>query len=56
VIVVEKKKKKLAIDHDHATKEFRGWICQNCNTSLGIFKDDINLLNKVKEYLKNGNV
>lgn len=51
-----KKEEKLAIDHDHATKEFRGWICQNCNTSLGIFKDDINLLNKVKEYLKNGNV
>ncbi|KKL77087.1 hypothetical protein LCGC14_2038410 [marine sediment metagenome] len=32
--------KKLHYDHDHATGEFRGWLCQPCNTGLGMFKDD----------------
>ena len=31
--------KKLHYDHDHATGEFRGWLCQLCNTGLGMFKD-----------------
>jgi hypothetical protein len=22
-------------DHDHKTKQFRGWICKKCNTGLG---------------------
>lgn len=22
-------------DHDHQTKEFRGWICKKCNTGFG---------------------
>lgn len=43
---------KLVIDHDHITGEAREWICDSCNTGLGRFKDDTEILSNVIEYLK----
>jgi hypothetical protein len=40
------------IDHCHETGKFRGWLCINCNTGLGRFYDDPNLLNKAIQYLQ----
>lgn len=53
----------LVIDHDHVTGEFRGWICGNCNSGLGFFKDNVEHLRQAVTYLddtqgeerKNGN-
>jgi len=39
------------LDHNHLTKEFRGWICNNCNVGLGRFYDDINIIKNVLTYL-----
>lgn len=41
----------LAIDHCHKTGKVRGVLCASCNTSLGGFKDDTNLLQKAIQYL-----
>lgn len=41
----------LAFDHDHATGEFRGWLCSRCNTILGQVNDDPELLDKMIVYL-----
>jgi hypothetical protein len=38
-------------DHDHKTGKFRGWICHQCNISLGMVKDKIDILHKMIEYL-----
>ncbi len=42
----------LVMDHDHITGGGREWICDSCNTGLGRFKDDIEILKKAIEYLK----
>lgn len=39
-------------DHCHATKEPRGVLCTQCNTALGLFKDDPARLQKAIEYLE----
>ena len=44
------------LDHDHETKEFRGWICNPCNTGLSRFGDSVETLERAIEYVKNGGV
>ena len=41
----------LAVDHNHTSGKVRGLLCSSCNTGLGQFKDNINLLKKAMEYL-----
>jgi hypothetical protein len=43
--------KRLSIDHDHVSKKVRGLLCGNCNTGLGMFKDNIEHLKAAIEYL-----
>ena len=45
-------RKKLFVDHNHATNKVRGLLCRSCNTGLGCFQDDINLLLKSTKYLR----
>lgn len=44
-------KKRLAIDHDHATGKLRGMLCHTCNLGLGAFKDDVLRIHKAAMYL-----
>lgn len=44
--------RKLSVDHCHKTKIVRGLLCINCNTALGKFKDNINLLESAILYLR----
>ena len=43
---------KLFCDHDHATKEFRAWICKNCNSGIGMLGDSEAGLRRALEYLE----
>lgn len=43
--------KGLHIDHCHTTGKVRGILCHSCNTGLGAFKDNTDLLQKAKDYL-----
>jgi hypothetical protein len=47
-----KKNKKLSPDHCHKTMAFRGWVCHDCNTTLGRMDDNPQFLINAIEYLQ----
>jgi hypothetical protein len=49
---VDRRKKRLCIDHCHETGKIRGKLCNFCNSGLGHFKDSVSLLTKATEYLR----
>jgi hypothetical protein len=42
----------LQIDHCHDKGVVRGLLCSNCNTGLGKFGDDIEIMERAVKYLK----
>jgi hypothetical protein len=44
--------KRLAVDHNHDTNEIRGLLCIKCNSALGKFKDNIELIKRAALYLE----
>ena len=45
-------RKNLSIDHDHATGRFRAFLCDDCNTAIGLFEDNPKLLKQAIAYLE----
>lgn len=43
----------VAVDHDHVTKKVRGLICNGCNKGLGLFKDNVKILQNAIVYIEN---
>ena len=46
------KEVELVVDHNHETGKFRGSLCGHCNSGLGHFMDNPQLLKKAFYYLK----
>lgn len=46
--------KRLHLDHNHTTGKVRGLLCTRCNWYLATIEKDETILNKIKNYLKNG--
>lgn len=45
-------KYKLHIDHNHKTNKVRGLLCAECNRALGLMKDDLNIIMRAFNYIK----
>ena len=43
------------LDNCHNTNQFRGWLCENCNSGIGKLKDSVELLYKAIKYLEGDN-
>lgn len=46
-----KKRNGIVLDHNHKTGKFRGWLCSNCNTVIGLSGENVNKLNKIISYI-----
>jgi hypothetical protein len=44
--------KAFCVDHDHDTGEIRGLLCHNCNRALGMFRDDVEALQRAQAWVK----
>ena len=44
-------KKRLSVDHCHTSGKIRKLLCQNCNTLLGMAKDNTEILKNAISYL-----
>ena len=40
-------------DHNHRTGEWRGLLCSRCNTAIGMFRDNVHLMQSAINYLNN---
>jgi hypothetical protein len=46
------RKTRLSVDHCHTTGKVRGLLCDTCNRSIGLLKDNIDVLQNAIQYLK----
>ena len=44
--------RRLHIDHCHNSGKIRSLLCVNCNTALGLLKEDSNRVKKMIEYIE----
>lgn len=49
---VRQHKNDVVLDHSHTDGSVRGFLCGNCNTGLGRFKDNVDTLKKAIEWLE----
>lgn len=47
-------KKKLAVEHNHRTKEIRGLCCTYCNRGLAAYHDKAEYFQRAADYLNQG--
>lgn len=44
--------RRFAVDHCHTTGKVRSLLCSNCNTALGLLKEDVVIVSSLLEYIK----
>ena len=49
----QNKARRLAVDHCHSTNKIRGLLCFECNTGIGKFGDNPQLIERAANYVRN---
>lgn len=42
----------MAVDHCHINGDIRGLLCHHCNTAIGLFRENIDIMENAKKYLQ----
>ena len=50
--ICKKSLDKISVDHCHTTGIVRGLLCSNCNCAIGLFEEDVSILESAIEYIK----
>jgi hypothetical protein len=43
---------KIVLDHNHETGGVRGWLCESCNTGIGRFDDNAEIVKRAVSWLE----
>ncbi|MEQ8237785.1 MAG: endonuclease domain-containing protein [Cyclobacteriaceae bacterium] len=52
-VILREHNNDVVLDHSHVDGSIRGWLCSSCNTSLGKFNDDPEVLRRAIEWIEN---
>ena len=50
--MIVQKNRDVNLDHNHSTGAIRGYVCNDCNTGMGNFKDSIDRLKRAIKWIK----
>lgn len=45
-------RRSLCVDHDHKTNAFRGLLCAQCNSAIGMLREDTSIIRSACTYLE----
>jgi len=48
---MNKKNRRLFVDHNHQTNQVRGLLCRKCNSIIAYANEDLNILREASNYL-----
>ena len=49
--IIRQFKNDVVLDHYHLNGEIRGWICRQCNSSIGMMDEDVNILKRAIKWI-----
>ena len=50
--IIRQFKNDVVLDHFHLNGEIRGWICRQCNSSIGMMDEDIGILKRAIKWIQ----
>lgn len=50
-VILNGKRKRMYVDHDHVTGKVRGLLCKDCNSALGFVHDNPEILSELLRYI-----
>lgn len=50
--IIRQFKNDVTLDHSHDTGIIRGWICRQCNSSIGMMDEDVTVIERAIKWIK----